>query len=52
MQVLVDEAGQDDLRRKGFINPVRNFPEKLRIPLAERILYKNAEKLFGMSIDD
>jgi hypothetical protein len=29
-----------------------SLPEKLRIPLAERILYKNAEKLFGMSIDD
>ncbi len=26
-------------------------PGKLTIPLAERILYKNAEKLYGMSID-
>ena len=29
-----------------------SLPERLRIPLAERILYKNAEKLYGMSIDD
>ena len=26
-------------------------PGKLTTPLAERILYKNAEKLYGMSID-
>ena len=26
-------------------------PGKLTIPLAERILYKNREKLYGMSID-
>ena len=28
-----------------------SLPEKLRIPLAERILYKNAEKLYGIGID-
>jgi predicted TIM-barrel fold metal-dependent hydrolase len=28
-----------------------SLPNKLMIPLAERILYKNAEKLYGMSID-
>ena len=28
-----------------------SLPKKLMIPLAERILYKNAEKLYGMSID-
>ncbi|HZL70087.1 MAG TPA: hypothetical protein VFC29_22465 [Candidatus Limnocylindrales bacterium] len=28
-----------------------SLPEKLTIPLAERILYKNAEKLSGMNID-
>ena len=29
-----------------------SLPEKPRIPLAERILYKNAEKLYHMGIDD
>jgi hypothetical protein len=28
-----------------------SLPKKLMIPLAERILYKNAEKLYGISID-
>ena len=28
-----------------------SLPAKLMIPLAERVLYKNAEKLYGFSVD-
>jgi predicted TIM-barrel fold metal-dependent hydrolase len=28
-----------------------SLPKKLMIPLAERVLYKNAEKLYGFSVD-
>jgi hypothetical protein len=28
-----------------------SLPKKLMVPLAERVLYKNAEKLYGFSVD-
>jgi hypothetical protein len=39
---------RDALQRRVDTGPLS---EKLMVPLAERVLYKNAEKLYGFSVD-
>jgi hypothetical protein len=48
LAILSRKMFADALQRR--VDP-GSLPRNLMVPLAERVLYKNAEKLYGFSVD-